>query len=173
MLAEKGLELVYGGASIGLMGAMADAALAEGGAVFGVIPAVLAGTELAHRGLTELHEVSSLHERKALMAKRADAFVALPGGFGTLDETFEILTWGQLSLHQKPIAVLNVEGFFDQLLAYLDHVTAEGLIRSEHRPLLMVETEPERLLAKLRDYEPPLAQRELIPISNSKILGGG
>ena len=155
-LAESGLGLVYGGGSVGLMGAVADGALAKGGHVFGVLPDFLFAREVGHKGLTELRVVASMHERKAIMAERSDAFVALPGGFGTLDEVFEILTWAQLGLHQKPVALLNVEGFFDSLLAYLDHATDEGLIQRAHRDFLLVEPDPDRLLAKLHEPRPPI-----------------
>src|SRR4051812_49148308 len=124
-LAERGRGLVYGGGNVGLMGVCADAALAAGGEVIGVIPDALQTAEVAHGGLTRLHVVRTMHERKALMADLSDAFAALPGGFGTLDELFEILTWAQLGIHAKPVAILNVAGFFDPLLAMLDHQTAE------------------------------------------------
>ncbi len=155
LLAGRGLELVYGGASVGLMGVVADAALARGGKVFGVLPEVLADKERAHAGLTELRIVGSMHQRKALMAERADAFVALPGGFGTLDELFEILTWAQLGLHQKPIGLYDVEGFFAPLVAYLDHAAAERLLRPEHRAMLLVDTDPARLLDAMAAYRAP------------------
>jgi uncharacterized protein (TIGR00730 family) len=154
-LAARGLELVYGGARIGMMGAMADAALARGGRVYGVLPKALFETEIAHTGLTEFHVASSLHERKALMAARADAFIALPGGFGTLDEIFEALTWTQVGVHEKPCGLLNVEGFFDSLIAYLDHATAELLVRPALRPLLIAETDLDRLLDRLQSFELP------------------
>jgi uncharacterized protein (TIGR00730 family) len=159
VLAARGLSLVYGGAHVGLMGTIADAVLRRGGAVFGVIPAVLAAKEIAHPGLTELRVVASMHERKALMAERADAFVALPGGFGTLDELFEILTWAQLGLHQKPCGLLNVDGFFDGLIAYLDHAVKEQLLKAEHRAVLIVETTPEALLERLSEYRPVVVEK--------------
>ena len=152
-MAERGMSLVYGGAQVGLMGVIADAVLGGGGEVLGVIPTFLAGKEIAHQGLTELRIVSSMHERKALMAERADAFVALPGGFGTLDELFEILTWAQLGLHQKPCGVLNVDGYFDGLLSYLDHATAEQLIKAEHREMLIAATDPTELLSRMSRYQ--------------------
>jgi uncharacterized protein (TIGR00730 family) len=155
LLAEEGVGLVYGGAGVGLMGAVADAALAAGGEVLGVIPHGLAAKEVAHPGLTELFVVGSMHERKALMADLADGFAALPGGLGTLEELAEALTWAQLGIHHKPCALLNVAGYFDGLVAYLDHAEAEGLLHPEHRALLVVEATPEALLARLRGYRPP------------------
>jgi uncharacterized protein (TIGR00730 family) len=155
LLAEEDVGLVYGGASVGLMGAVADAALAAGGEVLGVIPHGLASKEVAHPGLTELFVVGSMHERKALMADLADGFAALPGGLGTLEELAEALTWAQLGIHHKPCGLLNVAGFFDGLVGYLDHAELEGLLRPEHRALLLVEATPEALLARLRAYRPP------------------
>lgn len=146
VLAERGLGIVYGGSNVGTMGALADAALQHGGEVIGVIPRALVEREIAHAGLSRLHVVASMHERKATMARFADAFIALPGGLGTLDELFEIATWAQLSLHAKPIGVLNFEGFFDHLLAHLDHAVAEGLLDKGHRALLLVEDDAARLL---------------------------
>ena len=160
-VAERGLDLVYGGASIGLMGAVADAALAAGGRVYGVLPEALSRHEIAHRGITELTIASSLHERKALMAARADAFVALPGGFGTLDELFEALTWTQVGIHEKPCGLLNVSGFYDGLLTFLDHAAAEHLVRPALRPLLISETDVGRLLDQLAAFRLPDAVRAL------------
>src|SRR5262245_57540668 len=131
-LAAKRLDLVYGAGNIGLMGVLADAALAGGGRVVGVIPRALVARELAHQGLSELHVVETMHQRKALMADKSDAFVALPGGYGTLDELFEILTWCQLGIHAKPIGLLNVDGFFEPLLGWIRHAAAEGFIRPQH-----------------------------------------
>ncbi|MDW8283586.1 MAG: TIGR00730 family Rossman fold protein [Myxococcales bacterium] len=150
LLASCGLGLVYGGGSVGLMGALADAALAAGGEVIGVIPEALATREGVHRGLSELHVVQTMHERKALMAHLADAFVALPGGFGTLDELFEVLTWAQLGLHRKPIGLLNVAGYFAPLCRMIEQATTEGLLQPEHAGLLLVEEEAEVLLERLR-----------------------
>jgi uncharacterized protein (TIGR00730 family) len=141
-LADAGAQVVYGGASVGLMGALADAALAAGGEVVGVIPQSLVDREVAHPGLTALHVVGTLHERKARMAELSDAFVALPGGAGTLEELFEIYTWGQLGLHAKPLALVNVRGYFDGLLAFLDHAMAEGFLPAEHRARLTVADGP-------------------------------
>ncbi|QJW96546.1 LOG family protein [Frigoriglobus tundricola] len=154
-LAARSLALVYGGGRVGLMGEVATAALAAGGRVVGVIPHSLALKEVAQEDCTELIVVNTMHERKALMADRADAFVALPGGFGTCDELFEILTWGQLGIHKKPVAVLNVAGFFTPLLSWLDHVVAEGLLRPKHRELLLVADTVPDLLAQLTAWAPP------------------
>lgn len=149
LLAERGVTLVYGGGNVGLMGVVADACLAAGGQVVGVIPQSMVERELAHRGLTELHIVGSMHERKALMADRSDAFLALPGGFGTFDELFEILTWRQIRLHQKPVGLLNVAGYFEPLLAMADHAVEEGFLRAAERPNLMSEFDATTLLNRL------------------------
>jgi uncharacterized protein (TIGR00730 family) len=154
-LARRGLGLVYGGGHVGLMGVVADAVLAGGQAVVGVIPRVLADKELAHLGLTELVVVESMHERKAIMADRADAFVALPGGYGTGDELFEILTWGQLGLHRKPIGLLNVGGFFDPLLAWLDLMVREDFLKPTHRRLVRLAADADGLLDRLAAEPPP------------------
>jgi hypothetical protein len=159
-LAANGFGLVYGGGSVGLMGIVADAALEAGGPVVGVIPDPLATKEVAHDGLTELVVVPGMHERKALMATRASGFLALPGGVGTYEEFFEIVTWAALGLHRKPIGILNVEGYFDPLLALLEHGVAEGFIRGKHLRGLLVSTNPERIVASLldRDLPPPAEQ---------------
>jgi uncharacterized protein (TIGR00730 family) len=141
--------IVFGGGRIGLMGALADEALAHGGEVIGVIPRQLVEREVAHRSLTELHVVATMHERKALMAQLADAFVALPGGIGTLEELVEMLTWAQLGLHAKPIGIVNVDGYFDSLLTFLQHAVGEGFLSPAHRELLTVESDPEALLDAL------------------------
>ena len=145
-LAARGLGLVYGGGHVGLMGILADAVLQSGGPVLGVIPRSMVERELAHERLTELHVVETMHQRKALMAERAAAFAALPGGVGTADEFFEIVTWRQLRLHARPIGLLNVAGFFDPLLAWLDRTVADGFFRAEHRAMLHVSDEPQQLL---------------------------
>ncbi len=152
-VAARGLGLVYGGGRVGLMGAVADGALASGGEVVGVIPQALVERELAHGGLTELHVVGSLHERKALMADLADAFVALPGGFGTLDELMEQLTWSQLGLHAKPVGLLDVEGFWRPLIALARHATDEGFVRESDLGAIAVGDEPEALLDRLERLE--------------------
>jgi uncharacterized protein (TIGR00730 family) len=154
-LAGRGLELVYGAGNVGLMGVLADAALAVGGRVVGVIPRSLVLRELAHQGLSELNVVETMHQRKALMADRADAFAALPGGFGTADELFEILTWAQLGIHTKPVGLLNVNGFFDPLLAWLDGCVGEGFLRRQHREIFTVAREAGELLDALQQATPP------------------
>lgn len=135
-IAERGYGLVYGGATVGAMGAVADAALAAGGRVVGVIPGVIIDLEIAHRDLTELHIVGTMHERKALMAERSDAFVALPGGYGTLDEFIEILTWAQLRIHNKPSVMVNVGGYYDPLLEFFDRAVEEGMLKPQNRSLI-------------------------------------
>lgn len=148
VLVRHDLELVYGGAANGTMGVVADAVLELGGRVHGVIPKLLLGKEIAHAGLTALHIVDSMHARKALMASLADGFVALPGGFGTLEELVEILTWAQLRVHDKPCGVINVRGYFDHLLAYLDHAVAEGFLRPENRRMLLCADDAASLLGQ-------------------------
>jgi hypothetical protein len=152
LLAERGLGLVYGGARVGLMGAVADGALTAGGEVVGVIPRQLVEHEIAHTGLSELHEVTTMHERKALMAELSDAVVALPGGTGTLDELFELFTWSQLGLHRMPIGLLDVAGYWQPLLALLDHLVAERFLRAEHRQTLLVDRDAGALLDALASY---------------------
>ncbi|MDA0705118.1 MAG: TIGR00730 family Rossman fold protein [Proteobacteria bacterium] len=152
VLVRHGYELVYGGAARGIMGVVADAVLALGGKVHGVIPTLLLDKEIAHRGLTELHVVNSMHERKSVMASLSDGFIALPGGFGTLEELIEILTWAQLRLHDKPCGVINVRGYFDHLLAFLDHAVAEGLLRPENRRRLLCATEAATLLDQFEQF---------------------
>lgn len=158
-LAARGTGIVYGGASKGLMGILADEMLAAGGSAIGVIPAALQAREIAHLGLTELHVVNSMHERKALMAKLSDGFVALPGGFGTLEEIVEMLTWAQLGLHEKPCGVLNVAGYFDGLLAYFAHAREEGFLRPQHRSMLLVAEDVEDLVARFETYRPPAIEK--------------
>lgn len=160
-LAGKSIGLVYGGAAKGLMGRLADSVLAAGGQVRGVIPHALMAKEIAHPGLTELHVVNTMHERKAMMAELSDGFVALPGGFGTLEETIEIVTWAQLRFHQNPCGLLNVDGFFDHLLAYLDHAEAEGFLKPEHRRMLLVEEEPAVLIECFERYRAPATEKWL------------
>ncbi|HMP03913.1 MAG TPA: TIGR00730 family Rossman fold protein [Gemmatales bacterium] len=149
LLAERGVGLVFGGGHIGLMGVVADAALAAGGEAIGVIPRSMVESELAHEGVTRLEIVETMHQRKARMAELADAFIALPGGYGTLDELFEILTWAQLRLHAKPIGLCNVAGYFDPLLAWIDHALAEGFVAPRHRALVRVAAEPGLLIDEL------------------------
>jgi uncharacterized protein (TIGR00730 family) len=155
LIAARGLRLVYGGARVGLMGALADAALAAGAHVTGIMPIALVEKEIAHAGLTELRTVGSMHERKAMMADRSDAFLGLPGGAGTLEEVFEVWTWGQLGHHRKPVGLLNVAGFYDKLGAFLDHQMSERFVREEHRQMLAIESDPETLLDGFDSYEPP------------------
>ena len=158
-LVKRNIELVYGGAQVGVMGSIANSILAQGGSVIGVLPAGLFRSEVPHDGLTELIEVSSLHERKAKMAELSDAFIALPGGFGTLEELFEILTWAQLGLHKNPVGVLNVNGFYDKMLDYLDHAVAEKFIRLQHREMLVVDEDIESMFERFSQYEPPIGQK--------------
>lgn len=158
-LIERGLGVVYGGARVGLMGALADEVLSGGGRVVGVIPEALVAKEVAHEGLTELRVVKSMHERKAMMADLSGGFVALPGGMGTLEELFEILTWAQLGLHRKPAGLLNVAGYFDGLLEFLDHSVAERFVRLEHRAMISVAAAPGELLDLLAAYRPPAVEK--------------
>lgn len=162
-LAERGQTLVYGGGRVGLMGAVADSALAHGGKVIGVIPDFLVAKEVEHRGVTELHIVKSMHERKLLMANLAEGFVAMPGGYGTLEELFEVLTWGQLGLHRKPIGVLNVAGYYDHLLRALDHMADEELLRRENRQQLLSNPAPHALLDAMLAYQPIALEKWLTP----------
>lgn len=155
VLLERGFGLVYGGGNVGLMGIVADTVLSGGGEVIGVIPEALMAREVGHPELTELHVVKTMHARKALMADRADAFVALPGGFGTFEEFFEVLTWSQLGLHPKACGVLNVDGYYDPLAALIDHGVAEGFIPGRHRALVIEETDPARLLDRFATFVPP------------------
>lgn len=158
-LAEHGIGLVFGGGRVGLMGAVADAALAAGGQVYGVIPDKLQALELGHTGCTELFVVDSMHARKAMMANLSDAFIALPGGWGTLEELFEATTWTQLNYHRKPVGVLNVGGYYDHLLAFADHASREGFIRPLHRGLLVSADTPEALVQGLATVDIPHLQR--------------
>ncbi len=155
LLATRGVGIVYGGSSVGLMAALADSALDDLGEVIGVIPRVLVEREVANTALTDLRIVDSMHQRKALMAELSDGFVALPGGIGTLEEFFEIWTWGQLGMHTKPCGLLNVSGYFDPLLEFLDHAVEEKFVRDVHRSMVIVEREPARLLERFERYVPP------------------
>ncbi len=154
-LVARGLTLVFGGGRTGLMGAVADAALQAGGQVIGIMPRQFNTPVLAHVGVSQMILVDSMHQRKALMAEMGDAFVALPGGFGTLEELFEILTWAQIGMHRKPIGVLNVEGYYDPLLAMIEHARRQGFIYAEHRALIVCESTPRALLDGLATYAPP------------------
>jgi uncharacterized protein (TIGR00730 family) len=154
LLVSEDIGLVYGGGAVGLMGRLADAVLAQGGEAIGVIPEALVAKEIGHGDLTELRVVGSMHERKALMAELADAFVALPGGLGTLEELFEVYTWAQLGLHRKPCGLLDVEGYYDGIARFLAHAVEERFLVEEHRAMLIVEREPRVLLDRLRRFEP-------------------
>jgi uncharacterized protein (TIGR00730 family) len=158
-LARRGIGLVTGGGRVGLMGVVADAALAAGGEVDGIIPEALMRKELAHAGLTRLEVTASMHERKARMAELADAFVALPGGLGTFEELFEIWTWAQLGWHAKPCGVLNVAGYYDKLVGFVDHAAEEGFLRPQHRAMLIVEADPDRLLDRFECYVAPVVPK--------------
>jgi uncharacterized protein (TIGR00730 family) len=154
LLAADGVGVVYGGGGVGLMGVLADAVIAEGGEIIGVIPRALVDREIAHRDVADMRVVGSMHERKALMAELADAFIALPGGLGTLEELFEVYTWAQLGLHRKPCALLNVGGYYDGVAGFLSHAVEERFLREEHREMLMVESQPSALIERLREFEP-------------------
>jgi len=166
-LVARGIGLVYGGGSVGLMGVLADAVLGAGGEVIGVIPRALATKEIAHQGIADLRVVPSMHERKALMTELADAFVALPGGLGTLEELLEVATWAQLGLHAKPIAVLNVAGYFDGLLALFDHAIAERFLHPGHRALVLAAPDVDALLETLRTARPAAAPRKWLTLAES------
>jgi uncharacterized protein (TIGR00730 family) len=159
VLVQNNIELVYGGAHKGTMGILADAVLERGGAVHGVIPKMLQEKEIAHTGLTELHVVNSMHERKSMMAALSDGFIALPGGFGTLEELIEIVTWGQLRFHEKPCGVLNVNGYFDKLLEFLDHMQAEGFLKAENRAMLLADVDPAGLIRQFEEYSAPSVEK--------------
>ena len=155
LMAERGIGLVFGGGCIGLMGAIADAVLANGGEAIGVIPESLVRREIGHRGVTKLHVVETMHQRKKLMADLSDAFIALPGGYGTLEEICETVTWSQLGIQQKPCGLLNIESYWEGLLQFLDHATREQFIRAENRPLFLVASTPEQMLEELAAWKPP------------------
>jgi uncharacterized protein (TIGR00730 family) len=161
ILAERGIGLVFGGGHVGLMGVVADAVLSGGGQAHGVITRALQRKELAHRGLTSLEITETMHERKASMADRADAFIMLPGGFGTFDEFFEVLTWTQLGIHAKPCGVLDVAGFFAPLRAQMDAMTSAGFLRPEHRDMVVMDADPAALLDRLAGWTPPQVQKWL------------
>ncbi len=158
-LVQREICLVYGGASVGIMGEIADTVLAGGGEVIGVIPQALVDKEVSHTGLTELKIVNSMHERKGIMADLSDGFIALPGGLGTLEEIFEVLTWAQLGFHHKPCALLNVKGYYDTLTQFLDHAVAEGFVASIHREMLLVEDDPHTLLEIMSTYSAPAVDK--------------
>jgi uncharacterized protein (TIGR00730 family) len=157
-LATRGIRLIYGGGAVGLMGIVADAALAAGGEVIGIIPQSLKRSEIGHNGLTRLEVVDGMHARKARMAELSDAFIALPGGLGTLEELFEVWTWGQLGYHQKPLGLLEVNGFFGKLCSFLDHLVGEGFVRPQHRAMLQSSGSAEELLTLLQGWQPAPAK---------------
>lgn len=159
VLVRHDLELVYGGADKGIMGIIADAVLERGGNVHGVIPQMLSDKEIAHTGLTELHVVSSMHQRKSMMAALSDGFIAMPGGFGTLEEIIEIVTWGQLNFHDKPCGLLNTDGYYEQLLQFLDHAVAEGFLRIENRQMLLSDATPAGLVQQFEEYTAPHVEK--------------
>lgn len=161
-IARAGWTLIYGGGGIGLMGVVADGALDAGGHVVGVIPQSLFDREVAHPRIKELKVVGSMHERKALMASLSSAFIAMPGGIGTLDEIFEIWTWAQLQIHDKPVGFLNVEGFYDRLFGFLNQITEDGFLAPVHREMVLVDSEPTTLLARLAEWKPPLSPKPLV-----------
>lgn len=155
-IARRGLTLVYGGGSVGLMGAVADAAMAAGGEVIGVMPQSLIDAEIGHKGLPRLEVVDGMHARKARMAELSDAFIALPGGLGTLEELFEVWTWGQLGYHAKPLGLLDVNGFYEKLGGFLDHIVEEGFVRPQHRAMLLLGKQPDELLNAMEEFVPPV-----------------
>jgi uncharacterized protein (TIGR00730 family) len=159
VLVRHELELVYGGSDKGIMGVIANAVLELGGKVHGVIPQMLMEKEIAHQGITELHVVASMHARKTMMAALSDGFIAMPGGFGTLEEIIEIVTWGQLRFHDKPCGLLNVDGYFDHLIAYLDHASREGFLRNENREMLLVDEDPAALVRQFERYAAPHVEK--------------
>lgn len=163
LLADRGHTLIYGGGSVGLMGVLADAALQADGRVIGVIPKRLATKELLHPGVPDMRQVDDMHARKALMTDLSDAFIALPGGYGTLEELFEIITWAQLGIHRKVIGVLNVAGYFDPLVRLIDHAVDEGFIKPKHRELIVVESRPDALLNELTEHRMPSVRQWLGP----------
>lgn len=161
VLAAQGIELVYGGASVGIMGELADSVQEHGGHVTGIIPQQLVQKEAAHTGIPNLIVVASMHQRKSQMADLSDGFIALPGGIGTLEGFLEILTWGQLGIHAKPSGILNVEGYFDMLTGFLDHAVKEGFLTEEHRNAIVLESDPARLLERMRGYTPPEGEKSM------------
>ena len=169
-LVENNIALVYGGGQIGLMGAIADEVMRLGGVATGVIPQALLGKEVGHPGLSKLHVVKDMHERKAMMAELSDGFIAMPGGMGTMEELFEMLTWSQLGFHDKPVGLLNVLGFYDGLISFVDHMVTQGFLRSHHRQLLMQDTSAVSLIGQLLDYRPGQIAKLLNDASAKKLL---
>jgi len=168
LLAGKNIRLIYGGGKRGLMGVIAETMLKNGGGVTGVIPRALADKEVAYTDLHDLRIVGSMHERKAVIARMADAFIALPGGFGTMDEIFEAITWAQLGIHQKPCAFLNVCGYYDHLIAFIDHAVREQFIQFENKALILVDDQPDKLLRKIENFRPVLVDKANWALKNSK-----
>lgn len=169
-MVSRDIALIYGGGKVGLMGVIADEVMRQGGAATGVIPQALMDKEVGHRGLTQLHVVRDMHERKAMMAKLADGFIAMPGGIGTLEELFEVFTWSQLGFHDKPIGLLNVDGFYDGLIGFLRHVVKEGFLRTEQASLLIHEQNAETLVEQLRVFKPRQHPALLDPATAAKII---
>ncbi|MFC7442788.1 TIGR00730 family Rossman fold protein [Laceyella putida] len=167
-LAARGMELVYGGSRLGLMGAVADTVLERKGKAIGVMPTALFRGEMVHQALTELIEVSSMHERKAKMMELSDGFVALPGGYGTLEEVFEVLSWGQLGIHRKPIGLLNVNGYYEPVLSMIQKAVSEGFFPKDHGQIVISESDPERLLSKMEQYQPPALQTKWSELAKQK-----
>ena len=165
-LADEGLRIVYGGGHVGLMGAVANGALAQGGEVIGVIPDFLNSKEIGHKGVTQLYVVESMHERKQMMNDLSDGVITLPGGFGTMEELFEMITWGQLGLHSKPIGLLNINGFYDHLILFVNHMVESGLLSAENRDMLLVSDTIEDLLEKMKNYKAPLRPKWLTKDGN-------
>ncbi|MDR6737113.1 TIGR00730 family Rossman fold protein [Sphingobacterium sp. 2149] len=159
VLAKSGIRLVYGGGRVGLMGAVANGALAQGGEVIGVIPDFLNSKEREHTGVTKLITVDTMHDRKRIMNEYAEGVIALPGGFGTLEELFEMITWGQLGLHKKPVGLLNINGFYNHLIQFVNHMVEEGLLKSENRAMLLVADTIEELIEKMQQYEAPMVPK--------------
>ncbi len=158
-LNKRGLGLVYGGASIGLMGVIANTVIDGGGEVIGVMPEALAKREITHQNITELHIVKSMHERKALMSELSDGFIALPGGLGTFEEFFEVLTWAQLGIHKKPCGILNINGYYDNLFLFLNHTVSERLLKKEYYDMILEDKSPTKLLDKFKTYKPPTVKK--------------
>lgn len=169
-MVDDNIALVYGGGNVGLMGVIADEVMRLGGEATGVIPKALMDKEVGHIGLTQLHIVKDMHERKALMAELSDGFIAMPGGIGTLEELFEVFTWSQLGLHDKPIGLLNVNGYYDRLIAFMDHVVAERFLRAEQSALLIPESAPSSLITKMKSYRPVRIEKPFDRIEASKLV---
>lgn len=169
-MVDDNIALVYGGGNVGLMGVIADEVIRLGGEATGVIPKALMDKEVGHHGLTRLHIVKDMHERKAMMAALSDGFIAMPGGIGTLEELFEVFTWSQLGFHEKPIGLLNVNGYYDGLIAFLSHVVQERFLRTEQASLLIHESDPDQLLERMKTFKPPHLQTVLDPASASTVI---